>query len=130
MTFQPHAVFVTLAAPDLETLVQFYRQLLGREPASYRPHAYAEFHLPELRLGLFQPQASQQAEFLNQGGCSLSLCLRVCDLEAAIRHLARLGYPPPGEMQVASHGREIYAYDPIGNRLILYQEHGSTERLE
>lgn len=121
MTFQPQAAFVTLAAPDLEKLVQFYRQLLGREPTCHRPHIYAEFQLPELRLGLFQPQASQQAEFLNQGRSSLSLCLQVSDLETAIRHLTRLGYPPSGQIQAASHGREVYAYDPIGNRLILYE---------
>jgi hypothetical protein len=32
-----------------------------------------------------------------------------------------LGYPPPGEIITASHGREIYTYDPAGNRLILHQ---------
>lgn len=120
-TFQPQAAFVTLAAPDLEQLVQFYCQLLGCEPICYRPDVYAEFQLPELRLGLFQPQASQQAEFLNQGRSSLSLCLQVSNLETAIQHLSRLGCPSPGEIQVASHGREVYAYDPIGNRLILYE---------
>ncbi|MGL4502923.1 MAG: glyoxalase, partial [Planktothrix sp.] len=26
-----------------------------------------------------------------------------------------------GEIITAAHGREIYAYDPMGNRLILYQ---------
>ena len=51
----------------------------------------------------------------------LSLCLDVDDLDAAIAHLINLGYPPPGEIIVASHGREIYAYDPNGNRLILHQ---------
>lgn len=121
MIFEPQAAFVTLAAPNLEEMVQFYRQLLVREPSCYRPHAYAEFQLSELRLGLFQPQVSQQAEFLNQGGSSLSLCLQVSNLEMAIQHLTYLGYPPPGEIQVASHGREVYAYDPIGNRLIFYE---------
>ena len=43
------------------------------------------------------------------------------NLEAAIAHLDVLGYLPPGEIMTASHGREIYAYDPIGNRLILYE---------
>ncbi|EDX77907.1 hypothetical protein MC7420_7645 [Coleofasciculus chthonoplastes PCC 7420] len=35
--------------------------------------------------------------------------------------MSNMGYPPPGEIIVASHGREIYAYDPNGNRLILHQ---------
>ncbi len=51
----------------------------------------------------------------------MSLCLKVPDLEVAIAHLTRLGYPPPGEILTASHGREIYAYDPDGNWLVLHQ---------
>jgi hypothetical protein len=27
----------------------------------------------------------------------------------------------PGEIIAASHGREVYAYDPAGNRLILHE---------
>ncbi|MHC5860203.1 VOC family protein [Nostoc sp.] len=51
----------------------------------------------------------------------ISLCLEVSNLEDAIAHLTSLGYPPPGEISIASHGKEIYAYDPDGNRLILHQ---------
>ncbi len=51
----------------------------------------------------------------------MSLCLEVSNLEDAIAHLKTLGYPPPGNISIASHGREIYAYDPDGNRLILHQ---------
>lgn len=54
-------------------------------------------------------------------GGAMSLCLEVRNLESAIAHLTALGYPPPGEILTASHGREIYAYDPAGNRLILHQ---------
>ena len=43
------------------------------------------------------------------------------NLEQAIACLTNLGYTPPGEIIEASHGREIYAYDPAGNRLILHQ---------
>jgi hypothetical protein len=53
----------------------------------------------------------------------MSLCLEVSDLEDAIAHITALGFPPPGEILTASHGREIYAYDPDGNRLILHQSH-------
>ncbi|MEH2113797.1 VOC family protein [Nostoc sp.] len=57
----------------------------------------------------------------------ISLCLEVSNLEDAIAHLTSLGYPPPGEISIASHGREIYAYDPDGNRLILHQAKESNE---
>ncbi|MFM6271339.1 MAG: hypothetical protein ACKPFA_33295, partial [Dolichospermum sp.] len=50
-----------------------------------------------------------------------SLCLEVNNLESAISYLTSLGYPPLGIIYTASHGKEIYAYDPDGNRLILHQ---------
>jgi hypothetical protein len=58
------------------------------------------------------------------GEClGMSLCIEVESLEATIAHLTDLGCPPPGEVITASHGREIYAYDPEGNWLILHQSH-------
>lgn len=113
--------FVTLATTNLETLVQFYARLLEQEPKTYLPEVYAEFQLLRLRLGIFQPKADHQQEFANSAQSSVSLCLEVENLEDAIAYLTTLGYPPPGEIAVASHGREIYAYDPDGNRLILHQ---------
>jgi hypothetical protein len=117
-------VFVTLADPDGETLASFYGLLFGLEPAVQIPRVYTEFRLPGLRLGIFKPQESHAAEFLGklsgQGG--MSLCVEVADLEEAIAHFKALGYPPPGEIAIASHGREIYAYDPLGNRLILHEK--------
>jgi predicted enzyme related to lactoylglutathione lyase len=121
MSFAYTDAFLTLAATDAETLVQFYSQLFDREPKPYIPHVYAEFQLPRLRLGIFQPKQSHWQEFGNSHQSGMSLCLEVEDLTAAIAHLTRLGYPPPGEIIVASHGQEIYAYDPAGNRLILHQ---------
>jgi catechol 2,3-dioxygenase-like lactoylglutathione lyase family enzyme len=136
--FQCTDAFVTLAAVDLEKLVQFYTELLDQKPQPYILSNYAEFRLPGLRLGIFKPRDTHQPEFEtpsypskedlstdlergkgNKGG--MSLCLEVSDLEDAIAHLAFLGYPPSGEIIAASHGREIYAYDPAGNRLILHQ---------
>jgi predicted enzyme related to lactoylglutathione lyase len=121
MTLQPTDAFITLAAIDAETLVQFYTQLLGQDPTSYIPGSYAEFSLPNLRLAIFKPKASHQSELANSTRSGMSLCVEVKDLEVAIAHLETLGYPPPGEIITASHGREIYAYDPAGNRLILHQ---------
>lgn len=118
--------FLTLGSSQFERLVQFYQQVLQQQPDPYWPDRYAEFALPGLRLGLFCPSAAQAAEFAGLAGAGLSLCLEVADLTAAIAHLTALGHPPPGAILTASHGREIYAYDPDGNRLILHQSVGRS----
>ena len=112
--------FVTLASENLQTLVDFYQGLLEQEPQSYVPGRYAEFVLPGLKLALFKPSKDHRAEFAGPAG-SMSVCLEVKNLEVAIATLTTLGYPPPGKIIDASHGQEIYAYDPAGNRLILHQ---------
>lgn len=119
--FSYTAIFVTLASIDISKLVLFYTQLLMQEPQPYIPNVYAEFQLPSLRLAIFKPKETNQSEFNNAGKSGMSLCLEVSDLATAIAHLTALGYPPPGKILTASHGREIYAYDPDGNRLILHQ---------
>jgi predicted enzyme related to lactoylglutathione lyase len=121
MTFQYTDAFVTLAANDIETLIQFYSQLLEQEPKSYISNVYAEFQLSGVRLGIFKPKENHSTEFSNSAQSGISLCLEVNDLEEAIDHLRVMGYSPPGEIATASHGREIYAYDPAGNRLILHE---------
>jgi predicted enzyme related to lactoylglutathione lyase len=121
MVFHSSAVFVTLVDPDGDTLGRFYSKLFGLEPVVNIPRTYTEFLLPGLRLGIFKPQENHAAEFAGRSG-SMSLCVEVDDLEAAIAQFTALGYPPPGEIAIASHGREIYAYDPLGNRLILHEK--------
>lgn len=112
---------VTLAAFDFEQLLQFYSQLLQQQPQIFIPKVYAEFNLNGLRLGIFFPKESHLQEFSNSVGSGLSLCLEVEDLEQTIANLTRMGYPPLGHIVSASHGWEIYAYDPAFNRLILHQ---------
>jgi predicted enzyme related to lactoylglutathione lyase len=114
-------IFVAIADLDGHTLKQFYRALLEQDPVVDLPNVYVEFKLPGLRLGLFKPSNTHQTEFANLSKGSMSLCLEVESIEDAIAHLTSLGYPPPGQIQQASHGREIYAYDPQGNRLILHE---------
>jgi catechol 2,3-dioxygenase-like lactoylglutathione lyase family enzyme len=113
--------FVTLAVRDWDRAIAFYQNVLGQAPALHQPQRYAEFHLPGLRLGLFFPHANQAEFFAEASSGAMSLCLEVLDLKDAIAHLTALGYPPPGPILTASHGQEIYAYDPDGNRLILHQ---------
>ena len=112
---------ITLAVRDWDRAIAFYQDLLGQAPALHHPHRYAEFHLPGLRMALFLPQADQTEVFAGICSGAMSLCLEVRDLKGAIAHLTTLGYPPPGPILTASHGQEIYAYDPDGNRLILHQ---------
>lgn len=113
--------FVTLATANLNELTKFYEALLHTPPQPFMAGRYAEFAIAGLKLGIFQPQTSHQSEFDQPARAAISLCLEVPDLEGAIAHLTHLGYAPPGSIQQTSHGREIYAYDPDGNRLILHQ---------
>ena len=115
------SAWVTIAATNFDRLLEFYCQLLQQGPHLHLPNSYAEFQLPGLRLGIFQPKTSHQPEFQSPEHSGMSLCLEVEDLEAAIQHLEAIAAPPPSEMIVAAHGREIYAHDPEGNRLILHQ---------
>ncbi|MGF1495433.1 MAG: VOC family protein [Elainellaceae cyanobacterium] len=115
--------FLTLAAAEFTPVVEFYQALLGRSPIPHIPNVYAEFQLPGLRLAIFKPKADHEPEFSQPERSGFSLCLEVPDLEEAIAHLAAIGYPPEGAIVTASHGRELYAYDPAENRLILHQSH-------
>lgn len=126
MVFRCTTAFVTLASVNTTKLVIFYTQLLMQEPNPNIPNVYAEFHLPGLRLAIFKPKEINESEFQNAGKSQMSLCLEVSDLEQAIAHLISLGYPPPGKILTASHGREVYAYDPAANRLILHQSMSYT----
>ncbi len=121
MVWQYSEAFVTIASMNLANLVNFYTQFLGQEPISLIPNVYAEFQFSGLQLSIFQPQTTHKSEFTTSAKSTISLCLEVSNLEDAIAHLNTLGYPPPGQIFIASHGREIYAYDPDGNRLILHQ---------
>jgi catechol 2,3-dioxygenase-like lactoylglutathione lyase family enzyme len=123
MTIQYTDAIVTIATLNLDQLANFYTNFLGEKPIKFIPNVYAEFQFTGLRLGIFQPKKTHNSEFQDSAKSKMSLCLEVSNLEDAIAHLTDLGYPPPGEIAVASHGREMYAYDPDGNRLILHQNH-------
>ena len=121
MVFQYTNAFVTIASVNFEKLVNFYTKWLEQKPVILIPNVYAEFNLVSLRLSIFKPKKTNESEFESNAKSKISLCLEVSNLEDAIAHLTALGYPPPGNISIADHGREIYAYDPDGNRLILHQ---------
>ena len=114
--------FITIATTKINKTVEFYRQFLQLNPEPYIPNVYAEFQLKNLKLAIFKPKKTNITEFNNSQGSGFSICLEVLDLENAIATLTAMGYPPPGKIITASHGQEIYAYDPTGNRLILHQK--------
>lgn len=121
------SAFITLASERFEDLVAFYTALLGQRAEPYQRDRYAEFQLPGLRLAVFSPKPDQVDRFNAPTSGAMSLCLEVVDLMAAIAHLTDLGYPPSGPVLTASHGREVYAYDPDGNRLILHQSSSQSD---
>lgn len=116
-----HAAFVAIAAVEFSTVVSFYQKLLGQLPRPFEKNRYAEFHLSGLRLGIFRPQPSHQSEFMGHSSGPISLCLEVGDLEQAIAHTFASGGTCADYITSASHGREVYAYDPAGNRIILHE---------
>jgi predicted enzyme related to lactoylglutathione lyase len=120
MGFSYTDTFLTIASDNIQSLVDFYSQLFQRQPSVYLPPTYAEFELKKLRIGIFKPKQEHQQQFANPSS-SISICLEVENLDMAIAHLANMGYSPLGEIIEASHGKEIYAYDPGRNRLILHQ---------
>lgn len=115
------AALVTIASVNFDLVVEFYTQFLAVTPQPYIPHVYAEFAIAGVRLGIFCPKPSNRDEFGHPSQSGMSMCLEVDNLDRSIDKLAQLGYPPSGQISTASHGREIYAYDPDGNRLILHQ---------
>jgi len=116
-------IFVALSSLQVSAIASFYQAVTGTAPKVNTPN-YAEFRLEGLRLAIFAPKPENQAEFESGSSGPMSLCLEVTHLEGVIKQLAALGYPPSGEVMHTSHGQEIYAYDPDGNRLILHQSVG------
>jgi catechol-2,3-dioxygenase len=120
MNWQCTEAFVALGSIALEQLVSFYSQLLKQQPHPYQPGVYAEYRLPSLRLAIFLPKPDHQSEFGQIQTGSMSICLQVSDLGEVIRELQAIDYPV-GHIITANHGRELYTYDPDGNRLIFYE---------
>ncbi|MER3433098.1 MAG: glyoxalase [Leptolyngbya sp. ERB_1_1] len=113
--------WVTIAAIEFDRSVQFYRHLFQQEPQILTPEKYAEFEAFGIRLGIYRPTLEESPE---RSPITLfpavSLCLQIENLETAIEHLNPAD-AYVGEIRSVSHGREAYAYDPDGNRIILFE---------
>ncbi|WP_297088643.1 VOC family protein [Thermoleptolyngbya sp. C42_A2020_037] len=119
---------LTLSSPNLARLRQFYRTLLDIAPSFEFPNTYVEFQIGLFRFGIFQPKQEHAGEFAASHSGAMSLCLEVDNLEQAIAaveaaHSAIAAAPPRPASPIITdfHGREAYAYDPDGNRLILHE---------
>ena len=119
MNFNYSDVFVAISSSNIQVLTDFYSQFLQQTPDIYRPAVYTEFRLEKLRIGIFKPKLERQPEFENSNS-AMSLCFEVEDINMAIATLEKLG-ASSGKIIEASHGKEVYAYDPEGNRLIIHQ---------
>jgi predicted enzyme related to lactoylglutathione lyase len=110
--------FITLAAPQWGRSIAFYRQLLNQEPEALQADRYGAFDLGSWKMAIYRPKLEE----LEPPGTypALSLCFQVPDLDQTLVHLANLNLDP-GPIQTVSHGREVYLYDPDGNRIILYE---------
>lgn len=117
MALRCQTAFVAIAAQNVAEVSEFYQRLLTQPPAQFVPNRYAEFQLANLRVGIFRPKFA--AEFAGSG--TVSLCLEVDNLDEAIAHLKASNIPLPDKVMTASHGREVYIYDPAGSRIILHE---------
>ena len=121
MGFEYRGALVALADRLDGRLGAFYRSLLG-EPVRSLGTGYWEFELVGgLRLGVFRPQPGQDDRFGGGSSGDFSLCLEVVNLEQAIARATDCGATVQQPIRIASHGREVDAIDPAGNRLILYE---------
>lgn len=118
-------IFISIATVNWEGLIRFYSQLLGVNPTQLIPGKYAEFMINSVKIAIFTPKAEHTTEFNQPQQSPLSLCMIVEDLNNAIACLKSIDYPHTLSIHIASHGREIYVYDPDGNRIILYQPQSS-----
>jgi predicted enzyme related to lactoylglutathione lyase len=118
---QIQKAWVTIAAVQFDRSVEFYRQLFQQAPQIFTPGKYAEFEAFGIRLGIYRPTIEESPEHSPITLFpAVSLCMQIEKLEDAIALLEQIDIFV-GEIRTVSHGREAYAYDPDGNRIILYE---------
>ncbi|WP_338461102.1 VOC family protein [Synechococcus elongatus IITB7] len=111
---------MTLAVQNLVVMQAFYTALLGSDPQVVWADRYAGFQIHGQRLGLFRPRREECDRWRSAQG-AWSLCLYVPDLEAACQTVLAAGGQIESAAIAETYGRECYARDPEGNRLLLCQ---------
>lgn len=102
-------VLVSIATADLARLEAFYTALFKAPPQFWQGDRYCEYHVANLRLGLY---SSNNSRFVTVAS-AMSLCVQVAELEPWLT--------PDMVVKTASHGREVEVYDPDGNRIVLHE---------
>jgi predicted enzyme related to lactoylglutathione lyase len=122
MTMEFDEASAAIGSEDFGRALAFYSAILGREPDERLGDGYAAFRLPGLHLQVFRPKRGGGADFANPPGrrAGLNLVFRVASLDRALAEVERAGGAATAAFST-SHGREAYAYDPDGNRLILVE---------
>lgn len=122
MAIQFTDAFTAIVSENFDATIAFSTAVLGREPADAgRPGRIlpAGGFLP----AIFRPRVGGAADFRNRHkrGGGLGLVLRGTDVErAAVEHM-RLSGLEPSQVMESSNVREVYGYDPDGNRIILVE---------
>ncbi len=119
----PH--FVLLYVASLKASVDFYRDLLEREPIDASP-TFAMFALnPGLMLGLWAREGVQPAPGAGTGGGELALSLAEArDVDGACERWRSLGVRILQEPVDMDFGRTFVGLDPDGHRLRVFSPSG------
>jgi len=108
-----NASIFSLRTQNLDTMVGFYRNLLGK-PTEYHRDKWATFNLPGSQLIVWKTH-----DQLSHTAQPLQLCLEVEDIDATHKWIK--AYSLPSDIESSSHGREFTISDPDVNSIILYQ---------
>ncbi len=115
-------ILVSIGTEKIEECVAFYQKLFGYQPRVYKKSVYSEFDFQGLTLAIYKPRSADEENLSNSNKSNgLSICLQVENLESVIVELKNLGDPLISQIKEDSNMKEIYIYDPGGNRIIFYQ---------
>ncbi|MCB1051906.1 MAG: hypothetical protein H6510_10080 [Acidobacteria bacterium] len=109
----PKALIFSLKTKNLDSLVGFYRNLIGR-PSASKDGEWAQFEMGPYKLVIWRTEDPYHNTLP-----SLQLCFQVDDLDAIHRWIH--AYSAPSPIMESSIGRECMVLDPDDNPIIIYQ---------
>jgi catechol 2,3-dioxygenase-like lactoylglutathione lyase family enzyme len=123
----PHdeTVNVRYMVDDVDAALDFYSRLLGFEPSTVAPPAFADVTRGNLRLLLSGPQSSAGRPMPDgaqpgPGGWN-RIHLIVDDIDAEVARLREAGATFRNEIVAGPGGKQILLDDPSGNVVELFQ---------
>lgn len=112
---------VAVAVPNLESSMQFYREVLGGQvsPKQELPDHGVTVSFVDLgntKIELLHPlgASSPIAKFLekNKNGGMHHICMEVDDIHVSLKHLESKGIKPLGPPSIGSHGKLVVFLHP------------------